>query len=741
MKREDDPQKCYMGREIEAIRGRDIQVVRHETELAQVHMCVLPIACSPSQVAEGHMPKEYDMTVASGSDLRMEQQAPGGWSGWVVGKCSEWISTDSPKVFEDYRVFSLKALVKEMNWALHCGFHGCILPTPDYLCPTRYAKAIAPLLDGQIQFSVRIPLILPKEYFERFGGFVPELFKEYSKHVDEADPTAAARMKEQEEARLKKEEQAKTKKTDDGVVPMDVVPPAHFDAAEKKRYRLSKAPKGLDQVDGWRIWVNFKGLVDSNRLTVSLEMTPDLPKDPIFIQRWLAEPVKNLIIPEETFTYNSQNAIVLPPAQTRILLMMMQKGVHIILKVDRRCSSVRTDHDIANFELYRNYIWHVFQTRLPLLSKYEKFEYTYRNVLQHQVQPIQDKQGAVAYETLELDDVKYEKYEEAIKACVKDKIAKKPDPEEKLVLMVVGAGMGRLMSAALRAIRAAEADLNATTEMRDSVDLAERFRLIALEKNKRLVEALRGKVESAQKDEDKDHLLWKDVEVMKGDMRFWKPKDDTKADIVISELLGSFGDNELSPECLDGAQRFLKDDGITIPQQYTSFIHPVSCRTIWHKVRAEGEKGEKFLEYPFVVNLQSTYFPAVQNPQPVFTFIHSNPQKINLMSNSRNCLYKKIEFDMTTATHLHGMAGYFSAVLYGETELSILPGSKTPGLISWFPLFFPFRTPLALDQGKTIEFHIWRKDDERKVWYEWCLSGDDATPIHNPMACSHAILK
>ena len=29
-------------------------------------------------------------------------------------------------------------------------------------------------------------------------------------------------------------------------------------------------------------------------------------------------------------------------------------------------------------------------------------------------------------------------------------------------------------------------------------------------------------------------------------------------DILVSELLGSFGDNELSPECLDGAMRFLK---------------------------------------------------------------------------------------------------------------------------------------------------------------------------------------
>ena len=31
-----------------------------------------------------------------------------------------------------------------------------------------------------------------------------------------------------------------------------------------------------------------------------------------------------------------------------------------------------------------------------------------------------------------------------------------------------------------------------------------------------------------------------------------------QADIIVSELLGSFGDNELSPECIDGAQEFLK---------------------------------------------------------------------------------------------------------------------------------------------------------------------------------------
>ena len=50
---------------------------------------------------------------------------------------------------------------------------------------------------------------------------------------------------------------------------------------------------------------------------------------------------------------------------------------------------------------------------------------------------------------------------------------------------------------------------------------------------------------------------WGDkVTVIATDMREWKSSE--KADIIVSELLGSFGDNELSPECLDGAQSFLK---------------------------------------------------------------------------------------------------------------------------------------------------------------------------------------
>lgn len=52
-------------------------------------------------------------------------------------------------------------------------------------------------------------------------------------------------------------------------------------------------------------------------------------------------------------------------------------------------------------------------------------------------------------------------------------------------------------------------------------------------------------------------MEWQDaVDILHGDMRTLHVPE--QADILVSELLGSFGDNELSPECLDGAMRFLK---------------------------------------------------------------------------------------------------------------------------------------------------------------------------------------
>lgn len=73
--------------------------------------------------------------------------------------------------------------------------------------------------------------------------------------------------------------------------------------------------------------------------------------------------------------------------------------------------------------------------------------------------------------------------------------------------------------------------------------------------------------------------------IVAADMRHWEAPQ--QADILVSELLGSFGDNELSPECLDGAQKFLRQGGISIPQSYTSFLQPITTAKLWNDVKVK----------------------------------------------------------------------------------------------------------------------------------------------------------
>ena len=107
------------------------------------------------------------------------------------------------------------------------------------------------------------------------------------------------------------------------------------------------------------------------------------------------------------------------------------------------------------------------------------------------------------------------------------------------------------------------------------------------------------------------------VRLFFGDMRNFDLPE--KVDILVSELLGSFGDNELSPECLDGAMRFLKREhasldssvgthlypaeGISIPASYTAHIAPLSSSKLFNETRTT--KDVKAAETPYVVMFQA----------------------------------------------------------------------------------------------------------------------------------------
>lgn len=66
------------------------------------------------------------------------------------------------------------------------------------------------------------------------------------------------------------------------------------------------------------------------------------------------------------------------------------------------------------------------------------------------------------------------------------------------------------------------------------------------------------------------------MRVIKADARDYKTLQALikgKADLVVSEMLGSFGCNELEPEVLEFIEKeFCHEKSIIIPQKYSSYI-------------------------------------------------------------------------------------------------------------------------------------------------------------------------
>ncbi|XP_015174436.1 PREDICTED: protein arginine N-methyltransferase 5 [Polistes dominula] len=450
--------------------------------------------------------------------------------------------------------------------------------------------------------------------------------------------------------------------------------------------------------NSWEWWNSFRAVCDyEKKLAIALVISHDLP-EPEEIDRWLGEPVRCLILPTTLFITNKKGYPVLSKAHQMIIKKFAILETQFILTGANRYSSISLYHN------YLDFLWKNCQIDGPV----ERFARGYEDYLQCPLQPLMDNLESQTYEIFEKDPIKYTQYQLAMVEAIKDINYNRKTQLDKMVIMVVGAGRGPLVRAALNAAELTK----------------QKIKVYAVEKNPNAVNtllALQGE-------------LWGDVvTIVSSDMREWTAPE--QADILVSELLGSFGDNELSPECLDGVQRFLKDDGISIPCSYTSFIGPVQSSKLYNEVRQCKDKDKHPLvnfETPYVVHLQNKY--DIAKPQPLFTFYHPNKDKI--IDNNR---YEMKTFNVKQNCILHGFSGYFEAVLYNDINLSIEPSTHSPGMFSWFPIFFPIKEPIRLEKGKKIVLHFWRKCNNKNVWYEWCVSEPIVGSIHNPNGRSYTI--
>ncbi len=454
-----------------------------------------------------------------------------------------------------------------------------------------------------------------------------------------------------------------------------------------------------DYLSTWDTWNTIRTIANYNdRLKIAL----GLPKGQIpyfIIDRWFSEPVSLILISSSIFVPNGKNYPVLTKLNQSVIWKFGKKAPTPLLILH----GVEKPTAMEGGEsAYLTYIRHLI-LKAPKLSAIESFSSGYYDQLQSPLQPLSDNLENGTYETFEKDPVKYENYERAIYNAILDKKYESPekfkDDENDgnngvLVMAVVGAGRGPLVTRALNAARSAKNT---------------KVHIYALEKNPNAIVYLTHKQATEWGDE---------VEIVCSDMRLWNPP--SKLDIVISELLGSFGDNELAPECLDGVERLLATNGIMIPQSYTSHLAPAFSPKLYHTLQKKNDIS--MFHSPYVVMLQSVDYlsPKIQQ---CWEFNHPhNLEDLPNTDNKHNQRFSTTSFKIRHKGVLHGLVGFFECVLYKDIELSIRPDNiddKSPNMISWFPIWFPLDTPLYLTDDTEIEVSMNRYTDGHKVWYEW----------------------
>lgn len=77
--------------------------------------------------------------------------------------------------------------------------------------------------------------------------------------------------------------------------------------------------------------------------------------------------------------------------------------------------------------------------------------FSFDDFLEIPLQPLYDNLDAYTYEVFEKDPVKYLYYQKAIEQALRDKVPESEIESRTLILMVVGAGRGPLVRAALNA--------------------------------------------------------------------------------------------------------------------------------------------------------------------------------------------------------------------------------------------------------------------------------------------------
>ncbi|OWB59299.1 hypothetical protein B5S31_g42 [[Candida] boidinii] len=356
--------------------------------------------------------------------------------------------------------------------------------------------------------------------------------------------------------------------------------------------------------------------------------------------------------------------------------------------------------------------------------------------LQVPLQPLNNNLTNLTYQLFEHDSTKYDCYERAIFQAISDLIeiprfkqvkyyneTTKFDHKNSLNILVVGPGRGPLIDKVLGCLKVLNLNLS-------------RVNIIAIEKNPNVIIHLNEK--NTNQWMNKVKILYQDIRNWNGLITNLNFSDNiingllnnNKFHLIISELLGSFGCNELSPECIDSTTKFTDfKNCIFIPQSYSSYIAPVISPKLYKKISSFNDFSKFHNMY---IPIYDQFEILSSEAKKVWQFNHnseiyqdfrskiSNRPAGNL--NFRNKRISKINLTCKNKGTIHGLIGYFESTLYLDIKISNSPINPNPNsLISWLPIFLPIEQPINVVNNQEISILLKRDTDNSKVWYEWSI--------------------
>jgi type II protein arginine methyltransferase len=314
-------------------------------------------------------------------------------------------------------------------------------------------------------------------------------------------------------------------------------------------------------------------------------------------------------------------------------------------------------------------------------------ERSYLDALQSPLQPLADHLEFHTYEIFEQDPVKYVQYRTAMHRAMRDYCATQSSNTATTIpyiVLVVGAGRGPLVTACIQAYQQLQAE---------STQPQLQLNLFAVEKNPSALLYLQSKFDTVALQAQSPGNLY--VRVVASDLRYIKagdlfassslsPSTVPKANLVVSELLGSFGCNELSPECLD-ALLYETDvcgpETISIPHRYVSHITPIASMKLYQQVKQQalyplaldGTTQQvvgwcKAVETPYVVRPHAA--SQIHPTQECWSFVHDPASRVdNSVSHQPQERHVHLEFSSPEGTTaLKDAQGALYGNGYGGTD-------------------------------------------------------------------------